>query len=1378
MRVPFPYASALVRRSADRVLGAFPFKPVSTALAELGAAAEAEVEPDDPIVSPSGELLALGAHLAGAGLAMVGGLSRRARLPVAAPTLVTTVTNVPQVRAAIRSRLGPNRAEPVLALGEAAVNALSGQPVGMLVDAVHRMQRLTEALARERAWERRAGDLFAPGTPEEAGEAPAPRPRPLPEGPVERYAAHAATAGGAGWLGALLAHRPPLSVAALAAGTAKPARLAKESFAARLGRSAAERGVILADPRALRRLDRVDTVVLDAAVLVTGRWAIDDVTPLAEPADAPALHARALGLLDPDDPAVEREREGWRMAPDGMGGGGRRATDARSVTLYQGDRAVARVSLVPELDPYAEALITAAADVGDVLIGGRSSRLDRRLKVTGAVPGGPKLAASVRELQEADHGVVLVAGHGGSALAAADVGIAVVPPRPGIRAHRGLGHIVCGPGLADVVQLLSAVPGARRAAQTGVRIAEYEAVAAGVLGLASPGRRAGRNALLGSNIAALAGIGAGVWYADPVVRARPPRPVDRNPWHAIPVREVLRRLRSSPRGLPAPEAAQRRPEVGEQVQGPGLARAVTEEMANPLTPALAAGAGLAAAVGSTLDAALIAGVVGVNSLVGGVQRLAADRAVRRLAEHVSVPVRLLREGEPVTGTADDLVPGDIVELRAGDSVPADCRIVEADGLEADEANLTGESLPVAKTAQPTTARVPADRVSMVYEGTAVAAGHALATVVATGPDTEARRAEQQAEKPLTGGVQGRLSDLTRYTLPLSAGAGVLLLATNLLRGQPVRQALAPAVSLAVASVPEGLPSVATVAQLAAARRLSQRGVLVRNPSTLESLGRVQALCFDKTGTLTEGQLRLRLVSNGDDEAEPERLPDHLRPVLAAAVRATPAHRTGRRLPHPTDRAVAAGGRDTGVGVGEGQPGWERVDELPFEPRRGLHAALGRAEPGDGLVLSVKGAPEVVIDKCTSRLTGGQTVPLDEAGRRRLTHTAGELGRRGYRVLAVAEGPVPPGYRFTEDSVDDLRFVGFVALADRVRPAAAEAVAKLRGAGVRVVMITGDHPSTAESVAAELGVIDDGEVRSGPDIDRMGDDELIEILPRVTVFARTAPAQKVRVVRLLRKAGQVVAVTGDGANDAPAIRAAHVGIALGERATPAARSAADVIVTDDRIETVVNAVVEGRALWSSVRDALAVLLGGNLGEVSFTVGAGILGGQGLNPRQLLLVNMLTDVVPALALAGRPPTGTSPERLLAEGPDASLGAALTRDIRIRAAATAGASGAAWTLARMTGTPARASSVALVAMVSAQLAQTMVVSRFDPTVCAACLLSLGVLAAAVQTPGLNRVLGSRALGPVGWGIALSTSTAAAGAAWWVGRSGWPSGAGPRRP
>jgi cation-transporting ATPase I len=315
------------------------------------------------------------------------------------------------------------------------------------------------------------------------------------------------------------------------------------------------------------------------------------------------------------------------------------------------------------------------------------------------------------------------------------------------------------------------------------------------------------------------------------------------------------------------------------------------------------------------------------------------------------------------------------------------------------------------------------------------------------------------------------------------------------------------------------------------------------------------------------------------------------------------------------------------------------------------------------------------------------------------------------------------------------------------------------------MVTGDHPRTAEAVAAELGVLT-GDVLSGTDMDKLDDEHLAELLPKVSVFARVTPSQKVRVAQLLRASGQIVAMTGDGANDAPAIRAADIGLAVGKRATAAARDAADIVVSDNCIETIVDAVVEGRILWAAVRDAVAVLVGGNLGEIGFTVGAGLFGAQALNTRQLLLVNMLTDVVPAMALAARRPPGVTPEQLLAEGPDASLGESLNRDIGVRAGATAGAAGAAYVAARLTGTRQRASTVGLAALVSAQLGQTLIAGRLDPMVTVACAASLAALAATIQTPGVSQLVGCQPLGPLGWSTAMAAGAGATGAAWWLER------------
>jgi len=360
-----------------------------------------------------------------------------------------------------------------------------------------------------------------------------------------------------------------------------------------------------------------------------------------------------------------------------------------------------------------------------------------------------------------------------------------------------------------------------------------------------------------------------------------------------------------------------------------------------------------------------------------------------------------------------------------------------------------------------------------------------------------------------------------------------------------------------------------------------------------------------------------------------------------------------------------------------------------------------------------------------------------------------------RVLAVAERPASGRRKLTEDRVDELTFLGLVGLADPVRPTALEAVDGLRRAGLKVVMTTGDHPSTAEGIAAELGILDAGDLLTGPELDALSDEELDARLPRVSVFARVTPAHKVRIVQAYQRAGRVVAMTGDGANDAPAIRLADVGIALGERSTPAARFAADVVILDDRIESIVEAVLEGRSMWVSVREAAALLLGGNLGEIAFTVlGSLVPGPPPLDARQLLLLNLLTDTLPATTIAVRPPKDVAPDRLLREGPDRSLGPSLERAILWRASATAAGAGLAYFLARLTGLPARARTVALVALTASQLGQTLLAARHDPAVVAAGLACGAGLALAVQTPGVSHLLGCRPLGPIDWAIALGAA------------------------
>ena len=338
-------------------------------------------------------------------------------------------------------------------------------------------------------------------------------------------------------------------------------------------------------------------------------------------------------------------------------------------------------------------------------------------------------------------------------------------------------------------------------------------------------------------------------------------------------------------------------------------------------------------------------------------------------------------------------------------------------------------------------------------------------------------------------------------------------------------------------------------------------------------------------------------------------------------------------------------------------------------------------------------------------------------------------------------------------VRDLNFVGFVVLADPVRPGAAPATSRLRAAGVHTVLLTGDHAATAEAIAASGTGDRDQAVCTGPELDELDDDALDALLPTVDVIARCTPHHKVRIVEAFQRLGRVVAMTGDGANDAPAIRLADVGIALGRRGTPAATAAADLVIGDDRLETIVTALTEGRAMWTSVRTALAILIGGNLGEVTFSVLASALSGSSpLSARQIMLVNLLTDLAPALAIAVRTPAESTGEQLLQEGPHQSLGTALTQEMLQRGLTTALGSGLAWTAARFTGTQRRAGTVALAAVVGTQLAQTLTSGGADRQVLAATIGSAAILVGIIQTPGISRFFGSTPLGPVGWGVALA--------------------------
>jgi cation-transporting ATPase I len=1314
------------------------------------------------------QVYAIGAGIGGIGLSLVGRVINSSPLLAEAAPVASAVEATPALRRLLERPLGDATADLTLAAGNAVAQGLAQGPFGLLVDTAHRSLQLAEARARRQVWDWREPELHE----QREGHSPQAlsgigRPAPPPSGPVESAADRAAQAAlaAAAAMGAVTKDVRTM-VAATAAATPKAARLGREGFAAWLGRDLARAGVLAMDARALRRLDRIDAVVLDATVLATGRTALGPVwvSPDHE-RDAEQVWLTAQALVNPADPTATAQRDGWELgpAPGQLSGPARkaacrlRAAGSHLLAVRYDKDLAGLVATVPELDPLAGVLIAAARLVGPLIVAGRGSGVGEQVGADRIVAGGTRLARSVRALQAEGHAVAVVSARQHGALASADVGIGVPA---GSRPPWGA-HLITGVGLVDACRILEAVPVARAVSRRAAMLAAYGSGAGAVLALAGPRDRAAMRALVGVNGAAIASLSSGAWSARTLAHRPPPVPAAAVDWHALETDAVLGKLASSPQGLGEDEAGRRRagqpagPESGES----GVLRASLEELANPLTPALASGAGLSTVTGSIVDAALIGGVMMANAVVGGIHRVGADRALRRLIDESAVRVRVRRDSEEDLTTADQLVAGDVITVQAGDAVPADCRILEARGVEADESSLTGESQLVLKSADPTAAANVAERRSMLYSGTSVAAGTATAAVVAVGPATElGRSAETARDGRRPSGVHERLNQLTRTTVPISLGSGAAIVAGGLLRGRPVRQTLGTGVSLAVAAVPEGLPLVATVAELSTARRLSRRNALVRNPGTIEALGRVDVLCFDKTGTLTEGRIVLQRIWAADTDRPVGELGPEGGHVLAAALRASPEHRNGERLAHPTDRAVVDGGIAAGVSVEFGANGWHLVEELPFEPSRGYHAVLGRTRSGKNRI-AIKGAPETVLPLCSHRQAPAGPVRLDKPARRALGDEVDRLARRGYRVLAVAERTVS-GPGLEKDRLDKLRFAGLLAFTDPVRDSAARAVRRLRGAGIGIMMLTGDHPSTAEAIATELALRNGRRVLTGPELDAATDSDLDQLIGQVGVFARVSPEQKVRIVAALQRTGRVVAVTGDGANDAPAIRLADVGVALGLRGTNAAKEAADVVVADDRIETIIDAIVEGRAMWTSVRDAISVLLGGNLGEIAFTTGTGLLlpGGSPLNARQLLLVNLFTDIVPSMALAVRPPATDAVETLLTEGPDVSLGTALTRDVLIRGLLTSGAGTAAWLGGRLTGvTRARAGTVALVGVVGAQLGQTLLAGWRSPLVIASSAGSAALLVAVIQTPGVSQFFGCRPLGPLGWGIGIASSIGA---------------------
>ncbi|MET0398321.1 MAG: HAD-IC family P-type ATPase [Longimicrobiaceae bacterium] len=813
-------------------------------------------------------------------------------------------------------------------------------------------------------------------------------------------------------------------------------------------------------------------------------------------------------------------------------------------------------------------------------------------------------------------------------------------------------------------------------------------------------------------------------------------------WHALPAADVLARLGVDADGLAEAEAAVRASRFGPNtlhIAAPVSAwRILVAQLRSVVVLLLVAAAALSWATGDAAEAAAIAAVLVLNTALGFGTELRARRAMEAL-RGLDVPTAtVVRGGRQLRVDAAGVVPGDVLVLEAGSLVPADARLLRSAELRTAEAALTGESLPVDKDAdaRPDPDAPLAERATMVYKGTAVAAGAARAVVVATGMGTEVGRVGEMVagirEEPTP--LERRLDELGRRLVWVTLAVAAVVAGLGLLRGGSAAETVRIAIALAIAAVPEGLPAVATIALAVGVRRMARRRALVRRLATVESLGSVTVICTDKTGTLTGGEMTVTVVQAGDRELEVTGAgyapvgelrwagaPVEVRedPVLELALRvgalANRAElvRDGVRWSvrgDPTEAALLAVARKGGVDLDALRREWPETGELPFSSERMLMATFHRGP--EGPVACVKGAPGRVIALCTRVRTARGDAPLGEAARRGLLARNDELAARGLRVLALAVGEAP---RAGEVALRDLAFVALVGMTDPPAPGVQETIARFRDAGIRTVMITGDQRRTAEAIARGLGLLVPGAaVLEGRELEAIPDARLAARLERVAVLSRVAPEHKLRVVRALQERGDVVAMLGDGVNDAAALKKADVGVAMGGRGTGVAKEAASIVLQDDRFATIGAAVEEGRIVYDNVRKFVFYLFSCNLGEVLVLFVAGLAGlPSPLQPLQLLWLNLVTDTFPALALALEPGEEDVMRRPPRDPRAAILSPPFVRSVAMYAGLIAAVTLAAfaWALAGPGSTPERAGTVACITLALAQVFHLGNARSLDP-------------------------------------------------------------------
>ena len=746
-------------------------------------------------------------------------------------------------------------------------------------------------------------------------------------------------------------------------------------------------------------------------------------------------------------------------------------------------------------------------------------------------------------------------------------------------------------------------------------------------------------------------------------------------WHTSEAAEVLRALGADPRaGLSDEEAARRLEEGGpnelEDRGGRSPWSILWEQFTSTMIVILIVAALASALLGDYEDSIAIAVIVVLNAALGFAQEYRAERAMAALKRLSAPRVRVRREGHVREVSARELVPGDVVLLEAGNLVPADGRLLEAANLRVQESALTGESEPVEKDPAVVVGEdTPlGERAGMVYSSTVVAGGRGLYIVTETGMATELGKiaAMIQSSAPEQTPLQRRLDHVGKVLALAALTIVGVVFVLGLLRGEDLEVMFLTAVSLAVAAVPEGLPAVVTIALALGAQRMLRRRALIRKLPAVETLGSVTVICSDKTGTLTENRMTVTVLDVADHTVEPGGESLHTAeqdPALALllaggalcndALLEEDEENHLRAIGDPTEGALVVAAAREGMKKPELEAALPRVGEVPFDsgrkrmttvhevvPDSGLPAALDSALNGrdsGSYVAFTKGAVDGLVEISSEVWTGdGRLEPLSEEWRGRISASNERLAENGIRVLGLGLRRLPAFDGGGEEELErDLTFFGMVGMIDPARPEAKEAVETCKRAGIRPVMITGDHPLTARHIAADLGIADDGQILTGRDLAGLSGEELDTLVEEVPVYARVSPEHKLSIVDALQKKGHIVAMTGDGVNDAPALRRADIGVAMGITGTDVSKEAADMVLTDDNFATIVAAVEQGRVIYDNIRKFIKYLLTSNSAEILVMLVGPFVGlGLPLLPLQILWINLVTDGPPALALSAEP------------------------------------------------------------------------------------------------------------------------------------------------